>query len=180
MARARGFQHRSNRSQRRKTSWGIGPEADGLSFTANLTPQSLAGIILTTEEQATITRIRGMLRWTLIATTVSAGGFRAAVGFGIVNSEAFATGVGAMPSPIGDVDWDGWMYHQFADVRSITTTLADGANAASASVLQEIDVKSQRILHSDNVLMGVAEVQSEVGTATLRLDLDTRVLFILP
>jgi len=103
-----------------------------------------------------------------------------AVGMGIVTGEAFAAGVASVPSPIGDLDWDGWMYHQFFDVRSVTNTLADGVNAVGASVMLPIDVKSQRILRSDDRLMAVVEGEVEVGAATVRLDADTRILFLLP
>ena len=180
MARSRGFPARS-RFPRRKTAWAVGPEANGVSIAATLTPILWSsGVALSGgQEQATITRIRGYTRWTLTAVTVARGGFRLAVGFGIVSAEAFAAGVASVPSPIGDLDWDGWMFHQFADLHSVTATIADGVNAVGCSIYQEIDVKSQRILESDNVLVAVAEAENEVGAAAAVLDADSRILIKL-
>ena len=134
---------------------------------------------MTDLSEVTITRLRGRVNMKLQTTNAIGAGFFGAHGFGIVTAEAFGVGATAMPSPLEDNDWDGWMYHQFFDIHSITATIADGANAMAVVESSDIDSKAQRILHSDDVLMGVTEVL-EIGVATASIHADTRMLVKLP
>ena len=127
----------------------------------------------------TIVRIRGIYQASLTVVSSALDGFAGAIGFGIVTAEAFAAGVLSVPSPITDASWDGWMMHEFFQLRVAAGTLGDGVNAGIATVNIKIDVKAMRILDSDNVLMGVTEV-FETGTATMHQDADTRMLLLLP
>jgi len=180
MARLRsGFQRHAPR-ERRKSFWGVGPNAVNMTRTAAGPQVWTQGTTLASGTQGTITRIHGQFLSFLSATSVANGGYDCAVGFGIVSAEAFAAGVASMPSAATDSDWDGWMFHKFYELRSNNATLADGVNAAAATFRFDIDVKAQRILRSDDVLFGSWDSLGEVGTATAFLQSDTRVLVLLP
>jgi len=177
MARQRGFPHRSLSRSRRLTTWALGPNAVNTAFSAS--GQALmTGISLASQEAATIVRVRGTASFLLQSAAATAHGFAGAIGFGIVTSEAFAAGIASVPSPVADADWDGWNYHQFFDVRAITATIADGVNAVSVYVRHAIDVKAMRKISSDDVYVGVIDVV-EVGTATMVVNVDTRLLLKL-
>ena len=181
MAHRRGFPARTQTTRRRKTAWGVGPNADALTFTAPDVAQVWTnGVVLQNDSEATIVRIRGLVHLTLTTTNVINGGFAGAAGIGIATAAAFAAGQGSLPSPITEVDWDGWMWHSFFDVRSVTGTIADGANAAAASQIVEIDGKAMRKFTTDMVVFGSAEMSDEVGVAQASFGADCRMLFKLP
>ncbi len=180
MARPRGFPHRIQGRPRRKSSWGFGPDANGITIsTEDVNTIWTNGIVLTQENKVTITRIHGLFHIVLTAVNSAASGFRGAMGFGIVNEEAFTAGVDSLPHPVADAQWTGWMWHQRFDVRSITAAIADGSNAGAIHQRGMIDVKAQRIFGANDVLFGVIEADNETGTAILRLDADTRMLVLL-
>ena len=135
---------------------------------------------MATEEKATIVRIRGIARVHQTVGSAVGAGFKGALGIGIVTAQAFAAGVTSIPGPITDSFWDGWMWHSFFDVRVVTATIADGANAASVSYVVPIDSKAMRKWDgsSENVLVGVMEL-IEQTTAVMELEADTRVLIKL-
>jgi len=171
--------HRQSRSQRRKTAWGVGPEAVDVSGSASGHTLWTNGVSLNNEEQATITRIHGVGQIVLLTAAAAGDGYFGAMGFGIVTAEALAGGVTTVPSALVDANWDGWMWHQFLDIRAVTATIADGVNAMSATLRFQIESKAQRILRSDDVLFGSIDMV-ESGTATWELQADTRMLLILP
>ena len=178
MAQRRGFPGRTLvRSQRRKTAWGLGPNANTILITAIDAPQQWTnGVVLLNEQEVTIVRIRGNFHAVLTAVSSTHGGFAAAAGLGLVTLEAFNAGIASNPSPITDADWDGWMWHSFFDVRSITATIADGVNAFAISRTIEIDSKAMRKFNTDMVLFGAVEARFESGSASLVVDADSRVL----
>ena len=92
-----------------------------------------------------------------------------------MSSAAFAIGQTAVPTPITEADWPGWLYHQFGDCRVVTATIADGVNASGANFRMEIDSKAMRKQGADETLMAVLEV-SEQGTATMEMHGDLRIL----
>ena len=178
MAHPRGFRGRSTGS-RRKTSWGVGPqEVDG-SASASAADLWSSGVILATEDEVTIVRIRGVIRAILGAAGAIGDGFFGAFGIGIATTAAFTAGVTSVPTPLTEEDWDGWMWHSYFDIRSVTATIADGVNAAAASVNVEIDSKAMRKFTGDMTLYGCTEVV-ESGTATIETQGQTRILVKLP
>ena len=83
-----------------------------------------------------------------------------------------------MPTPFTEADWDGWLWHEFFDVRALTATIADGVNAFSAVSRVVIDSKAMRKGWDDKVtLVGVTEVV-EGGTASMELHGNTRCLVL--
>ena len=136
---------------------------------------------ITQSDGLTVVRIRGELSVFLTASNQAHGGIRGAVGIGIANENAFTVGgIGSLQTPVTDVDWDGWIWHSFFTVASITATIADGSNAVGCVVRIPIDSKAMRKQPDNMVLYAAYEGRSEFGSVTTFLDLDCRVLVKLP
>ena len=164
-------------SSRRKSSWAGGPAQTSLpSITA-------AGAFLwATGSQATVAgltmvRLRGNLCVWLEVVTAIGDGFHD-VGFGICNvsENAFGVGVTAVPQPLTDIGWDGWLWHKLlSPVLGFSVTEGDNTGPLS-QVRIEIDSKAMRKTKETDFLIGVAQVGNETGTATLQFGANTRIL----
>ena len=169
-SRSRGIGHGS----RRKTAWQIGPFGQ-----ANVTA---AGVLLFATgaqalvDGATIVRTRGELSVALGPSTTALAGFDR-IGFGmcIVSENAFGIGVTAVPTPITDIAWDGWLFHDLMSIFTIQDS-ETWSNSGSPFKRVEIDSKAMRKIKNTDVLIGVMEFSSETGTATIEARLNTRVL----
>jgi len=166
------------RSPPRSTAWDPGPKQTVITRS---TPGSE---ILTSGAQAlvsglTFVRIHGYVNLWLTASDIIGGGFSGALGMCIVTENAFGIGITAVPTPLTDVGWDGWMWHSFFNIATNTATLTDGVNASNSSWSKEIDTKSMRKIKETDVLIAVLEV-FEVANATLKGYFETRVLSKLP
>jgi len=188
VARSRGFPLRSRSPTRRKTSWTVGPQSgvDGASISITASAAVLMGVgSAATEDGLTIVRTRGELLFFLTASTTGGGGFFGAFGIGIANTPAFTAGVASLPTPITEDDWDGWLYHRFLTVGSGGAIDAgvsadvDMVNASAASVRVEIDSKAMRKINLNETLFAALEV-TEVGTATARIFVNSRILVKIP
>ena len=176
MAHRRGF---PQASRKRKTAWGVGPQEVDRTLTSSTSVLWSAGIVLSSAApEATIVRIRGIMTATLEVVGAIGDGFFGAIGMGLVTSAAFAAGVGSVPTPITEEDWDGWMFHSYFDVRAVTATIADGVNAVGVVARIPIDTKAMRIFREEMTLVGVTEVV-ESGAANVEMQGQTRVLLKL-
>ena len=177
MARPRGFSRGTASRPRRLTSWAVGPggnAATALSATGEAVLGS--GIVLNTEDKSTIVRLRGFCEVVLEAVANIGEGFHCAIGVGLVTTQAFAIGSTAMPDPLDDVFWDGWMYHRFFDLHASTATISDGVN--TGRIAWEVDSKAMRKWGANEVL--AAKVSGiEIGTAQIEVFFDSRVLIKL-
>ena len=172
MARQRAFQ-RPGRT-RRSVLWGFGPqEVDG-AFTASNTAIWSAGIT-TALGEITIMRTRGRVRSILTAAGSPGDGYRGAHGIAVVQDQAFGIGLTAVPNPLDEADWDGWLWHSFFDVCAVMGTIADGVNAVGCISDIEIDSKAMRKWGSNQTIMGITQVV-ESGVAVLEVFADTRML----
>ena len=169
MARLRGFPQGRPRSKR-QTLWGIGPGSEDVtSFSA--TGSAILGLGVQTGQANTITRTRGYLQ-ALIASAGSVGdGFTGAFGIGLVSLPAFTAGIVSMPTPVTEVDWDGWLWHQFFSVHTLNST----PFGDSASYETDVDSKAMRKFTDEIVMFAAVEV-TEIGVATLDVFFDSRVL----
>jgi len=171
MARGNRFQH-PNRS-RRLTQWGVGPNiVDGAASGNQQTLWTTGSVVV---DKVTITRIRGFIHLLIKTSDAVGGGFRGALGIGLVSDQAFAAGATSMPGPLTDMEWDGWIWHHFFDIRTVTATIADGVNAVGASQRIEIDSKAMRRQDPNQTMFGMFEV-AESANATAELQGDTRIL----
>ena len=125
----------------------------------------------------TLIRTRGILALMLLTSSAVQGGFQWAFGMGIVTSKAFSIGATAIPGPLTEIAWEGWLVHLQGVLKSPTATLTD---MASAMVQQHvIDSKAMRKFNADNTMVGVFETV-EVGVATMHAELRSRSLVKLP
>jgi len=120
---------------------------------------SLAATADLDNDPETVRRIRG--RWNVTLDTAEVQATLVAAGIGVASPEAIAAGPTALPNPILDGDWDGWMWIDFVlvdvpgGVSILTPMLAvDGT----------IDSKAQRRLE-DNHLFFAITMQSTVDVA---------------
>ena len=175
MAGRSGFPRRFPTSKsRRLTDWGIGPEARDGSLGSTTSVLWSTGVTPTVGK-VTIVRTRGGIGLTLTTAGAVGDGFFGAVGIGIVAVPAFTAGIASVPTPLIESDWDGWLWHQFFDIRSVTATIADGVNAVGCRKWIDIDSKAMRIVEGDEVVFGVVE-GVESGTAFMEFHADSRLL----
>ena len=175
MGHSRGsrFPRRSARS----TSWELGPSEVNGGFT--LSGAALwAGTVTTSLPKSTLIRLRGLVRVTLLTAGSAGDGFFGAYGIGLFTKEAVAIGVTAVPTPLSDENWDGWIWHSYWDVRSTTATIADGVNAGGVVKDVDIDSKAMRIWTDEYTLLGVSEAV-ESGVATCEIQGSSRALIKL-
>ena len=174
------------RSQRRKTSWvaGIGSATaqTDISATGTTLVNAAVGILA---DGLTLVRTRGFAQFYLNAATAQDNGFTGAFGIGVATTEAFQAGAAALPQPLVNQGWDGWLYwHPVMCVAA--APLASGASvdldhlAGQIAVLNlEFDSKAMRKVTTDMTIFGSMELV-ERGTAVMRWSVDSRMLFKLP
>jgi len=162
-------------TSRRQTTWELGPGGNTVSTITDSLSTILGAGVSPTNDGLTIVRLRGSLQAYLTAGTINVG-MHCAIGAGIVSNDAFAVGVTAMPDPIADVEWKGWLYHRFFDVHSAGTFDQTDPNV---SIRFEIDSKAMRKLGFNETLFFVVETV-EAGAASMAVFADSRVLVKLP
>ena len=158
---------------RRTTDWGFGPDLIDQALSAS--GKILGTTALTIGIQATVVRLRGVFDVFLTSAASIGDGFIGAVGVCLVNSDAFAAGVGSVPGPLTDSNWDAWFYHRFFSLHALTATLADGVNGVAAHERFQIDSKAMRKWDPAETLTMVVDVV-ERGAAAMRINSDTRLL----
>jgi len=176
-ARSTGFRNRS--SSRRRTAWEIGPRTTAVqSLVAAGASVAVTGAQALTDG-LTIVRIRGELVLNLSAATSAGDGFvDAAAGLCIINENASGIGITAIPTPLTDLAWDGWMWHQaFGEITSQETT---PLNRDFYSLRIPVDTKAMRKFDESDVLVMVVELGTEVGGAQIDFTCLTRLLVKLP
>ena len=179
---------RLRQSLRRKTSWTVGPTTGTGGSRQSITA---AGATLATlgaqinADSITVVRVRGSMLLQLSTAASGLDGFHGAMGIGVVTQVAFDIGVTALPTPITEEAWDGWLYHQFFQL--VASDILDGSaatdkdtlNPVTATLRVDVDSKAMRKLNSDMVIVAVLEVAEE-GAATLQWSFRSRMLVKLP
>ena len=161
-------------SARRATGWEEGPGTftDVGAFTASQAVILGSGQSFVFDGD-TVVRIRGFAEISLSSGTADGDGYTGAFGIGIVTDAAFAAGVASVPTPITEIEWEGWIWHQMFSVRSPATD--------STEIRQtfEIDSKAMRKVGSNRTIFAVVEA-TEIGTAVAEITLGSRMLLKLP
>ena len=93
-----------------------------------------------------------------------------------VTEVAFAGGIGNVPTPITEQDWDGWLY--WTPISVHVQDAADPGLGRGSTQIVEVDSKAMRKFDEGDTLMAVIELV-EVGTATGDIWFDSRALFLL-
>jgi len=177
----RGFTRRGRLalpSQRRKTGWGLGPGQSAVTtITATGSTILGAGSVSTADGQ-TVVRLRGELLLWLSLAAAAVDGFSGAFGIGIVQNPAFTAGIASVPTPVTEAADENWLYHRFFACKT-AELFATGAEPAGrmlpAFLRLEVDSKAMRKFDAGVTLYAAVEV-TEVGTATMQVHFDSRVL----
>ena len=169
----------SQRSTRRETAWEQGPGAGTLVSISSSSKTILGTAFEPAVPGLTIVRIRGNLQAYLKTASAGDSGFHCAVGIGIVTTDAFSIGVTAMPGPLSDIFWDGWLFHQIFDIFAASGTIADNFNLGLAVERFEIDSKAMRKFRTNMTVFAMLETV-EGGTATMSVRVGSRMLLKLP
>jgi len=175
--RSGSFSTRKGHGTRRLTSWFVGPHGTTVLSGNGATVFPVS--VQSTDEGLTLIRVRGSLLLYLSAAAAALDGFRWGFGMAVVSENAAGIGVSAVPSPLTDITWDGWMVYSTGVLKAVDSTVQFG-NAGSATHRIEIDSKAMRKFKFSDVLVAMLEVTDEVGTAVLRADLSSRILSKLP
>jgi len=138
-------------------------------------------------EGHTLIRTRGDLNLFITIATAAGDGFHGAFGIGIGNENAFTAGVASLNTPLGDEDWDGWIYHRyfglFAGGPLATATAADQqsqVNSSSAAMHIEVDSKAMRKLNEGDVIYAAVEAVELGAAASMEWAFNSRTLVKLP
>jgi len=177
MAHSRGsrFRSRSNGS-RRAVTWQEGPFGQ-IAVTATeavVFPTGQAAQV----DDLTLVRTRGeLLAYLTVAGGAANEGFRCYFGICIVSENAAGVGISAIPTPLSDIAWDGWLVHHTFNVREVGTALAD---SLTQQVRIPIDSKAMRKMHQTDTIVAVLQT-TEIGDgATMVCDFVSRMLLKLP
>ena len=134
----------------------------------------------------TIVRLRGQLLLYMSAATAAQDGFTGAVAVGIVRKQAFDIGVTAVPLPLDEEFWDGWMWYQYFSLKAADPIVAGAVSGepnqvhnVSAGLRIEVDSKAMRKIPQNNALIVVIQAL-ETGTAVLNWLFNSRTLSKLP
>ncbi len=177
MARGRSFRQGRVFIPRRTTSWDEGPGSNTLVTYSVSTTTILGAALAVLIGGDTLIRTRGLLTVELQSITSAGDGFGGAVGLGLASTDAVVAGVGSLPNPVDDLDWEGWIWHQFVNVFS-AATIEDNWSPGDAQQIQ-IDSKAMRKA-DDNLSFFFSGQFTEVGTAEMDVRVDSRMLFKLP
>ena len=162
---------RTSGSKRRRVSWSKGP--GGIATIVSASGSQLLSVVSQANlDDLTITRLRGSIEVGLVTASAGGEGYTWAVGVANVTENAFGIGITAVPTPLTDINWDGWLYHVQGNLISRDATPLDEANLL---VHIEVDSKAMRKTHNTDGVIAVAEF-AEVGTATMRLSMVSRIL----
>jgi len=157
---------------RRKVTWSSGPEGlVDISATGSFVFPTGAAAVL---NDMTIVRTRGELLLTLSSASGAQLGFQYAAGICVVSENAAGVGATAIPAPLTDSFWDGWLWHREGNIQADATATLVNQLGCSVDRIQ-MDSKAMRKIHLTDVMVGVIEV-IETGTCILRARMVTRVL----
>ncbi len=96
-------------------------------------------------------------------------------GLGFVSTDAFASGVGAMPDPAGEVDYP-WLWWGQMHLLSLEANTQPGAWGITAQRL-EVDTKAMRKFKPGQSLAWILQIGGSVGAPSVELNFGlTRVL----
>ncbi len=173
MARRSSF---SGASQRRRTGWEEGPGTNSLVNVNSSSVAILGNTQAAVEDGLTVVRIRGFVELLINQMVAVTDGFTGALGIGIATTAAIGVGVTAVPTPITEVEWEGWLWHQFF---SLHATEIDSVNTAQVRQTFMIDSKAMRKLETQDAIYAAIEV-TETGSSNMVVRLGSRMLLKLP
>ena len=176
-------------SRRRKTNWtslfgdfsALGTVASGASAimsSGGITEGSISAI-------GTIIRMRGCIHLELACETTATLLQQVAIGIALVDDKAFAAGVGSLPSPRDDEDFDGWMWwwcgHLGYGDRNDGTVTDSTGGFRRPSVEIELDSKAMRKWDENQTLVAIIQnISIDAGGAAVEFAMAGRMLMKAP
>ena len=182
---ARSFQNqgrsRGSFPARRKRSWEVGPgSGTGLLNTTASGSLILGSGSQTTSDDLTVARIRGQFSYWINQAAATGDGYVGAFGIGKVEANAFAVGVTAVPTPVTDPEWDGWMFwHPISAIATVDAETLSITGRVGAQWVP-VDTKAMRKMDLGDVIYAVVEVTEVAGASTLVMAMDSRMLVLIP
>ena len=178
--RSRGSFRGRTTSAKRRTSWELGP--GGVTETQVTTTGSvfLGSVATPLLDGLTLARIRGRFQAVIVAASAVGSGMIGAFGIGIATTAAVTVGATAVPTPITEQGWDGWLFWMPLQVSVVSATISDGANAMILAQLLEVDTKAMRKLTVEDSIYAMVEISTEHDIVTLAMNFDSRALIFLP
>ena len=173
---------------RRLTSWDIGTQTgtDGASLGLSSSVAIIGGGAFTPiSDGLTLLRTRGELLVLLKTASVAGAGFFGAFGIGVATAAAVAIGISAVPTPITEEEWDGWLYHRYFSITATgvgtgsPATVIDQEMGMAGVFRHEVDSKAMRKLKEEDAVYCALEL-TESGTATGTWFFNSRSLVALP
>ena len=158
------------RGPRRKKGWDSGPGGTAALALSSSSSAILGSGLQVLVDGQTLIRTRGLFSLVGLTAAAVGDGFQGAFGIGIVSENAFGVGITAVPTPITDVGWDGWLFHHFVSAHAAQNAGSDAANQHFM-----VDSKAMRKIKATDVIVAVLEV-IEIGTASASVFFDSRVL----
>ena len=137
-------------------------------------------VIQAVDAGLTIVRIHGeLVMWLEAVGTIGDGFVRGAFGMCVVSENASGVGITAVPHPIDDNTWGGWIVHRsFGPLMGLSVTESD--NTGPLSVIRtQIDSKSMRHFKETDVLIAALALTNEIGVATVSWGFQSRILLKL-
>jgi len=154
---------------KRLTAWDSGPRSDngaGFSVSSTGTVWNVGMVPLI---PVTLVRIRGVITFFFDSVTAAADAWTVAVGIGLIATDAFTAG--ALPDPLADDLWEGWMWHHYLHM-----VVPAGTTANLAPVRLEIDSKAMRKVDPGMTLFGITEAAEQNDGSTFIQYANTRIL----
>ena len=162
---------------RRASSWTSGPFGLISAIAAdsnNLFPTNQQAV----DSGLTIVRTRGeFLAYLTTSGGAATEGFRWAFGMCVVTANAAGIGVTAVPNPIDDIGWDGWLVYETGQIATMFTGFGEASPTQSVRV--RIDSKAMRKFKETDVLVGVLGVFEQGAGSIMAAHLSSRVLLKL-
>jgi len=172
---SRGFRQVSG--PRRRKGWSIGPGGTGVNAFSASASSIMGSGITPLSDGLTLARLRGRLIVSLDSADAIGSGFTGAFAIGLTTEAAFAVGITAVPTPITESDWDGWIY--WKPIQVLSQDASDVGVSRAAFQVEDVDTKAMRKFNEESLLYAAVELV-EIGAATADIAFDSRVLFLLP
>jgi len=169
----------SIRAPRRRKGWEEGPGGVALTTVAATGSAFLGTVANPAQDGLTLIRTRGRFAAFIGNATSVGDGYQGAFAIGITQAAATAVGITAVPTPITEQDWDGWIFWQAFGVHSQVDKTVSLAPGAAGAIDFEVDSKAMRKLDLLDSIYAVVEI-TEIGTATMNMFFDSRLLLALP
>ena len=173
----RGFPQGKVRVPRRSSSWDAGTGGTTIDARSGSGSAFVGSAITPTTSGLTVVRTRGLLSLMLTLATAAGDGFVGAFGIGLATFAAVTAGIGSVPTPVTEIGDENWLY--WSPIFAMNPIVSSAGITRSAFQQIIVDSKAMRKF-DDGMAMYAALELVEVGTATIDIAFDSRVLSLLP